>query len=161
MTCSDSTWLHQEHLMSPEVWPCCPLTQKKTTTERSVMCQDVRRQDRWSVCHPYAWGRRLPVLHLDPRHGTVTPDSMGEKMGPVWAAVLRLKPVSGAVIKTVVEWPLRSPTPACCKCNSCSRMMDEGEEARECDKGTSVSRADVSEGDFRGEWRTEKNSLDF
>lgn len=34
--------------------------------------------NRWSVCHPYAWGGRLPAYHLDPCYGAVTLDSMEE-----------------------------------------------------------------------------------
>lgn len=54
-----------------------PFETEKESRDRSL-CICMVQQNRWSISHPYAWGRRLSAYHLDPCYGTVTLDSVKE-----------------------------------------------------------------------------------
>lgn len=73
-------------------WNWCSVRAEKESREKGL-CIRILQWNRWSVCHPYAWGRRLPAYHLDPCYGTVTLDSM--KMNGTSLSCGRLYPGAG------------------------------------------------------------------
>lgn len=79
----------------------------------------ILQQSRWSICHPYAWGIRLPAYHLDPLLWDCDLETQWKRMGPVWAAMARLYSLGGKSDSSIPCWawayegmPILSPTPA-------------------------------------------------